>query len=101
MAGVRGGLPRRPLRHVWLLGTEINLAGDAEVFDAEVAAYAVAVQIRLDVIVVAVEAEVAVELAVVHVAGITDLGAPDLLAGLNIARKRSDARRRDDRRVDA
>src|SRR5205085_6601758 len=94
MAGVRSGLAGRPLRHVRLLCAEVYLAGDAEILDAEVAAYAVTVQVRLDVIVITIKAEVAVELAVVHVAWITDLGAPDLLAGFNIARKRGDARRR-------
>src|SRR5438132_4618523 len=101
MTGVRGGFACRPLRHVRLLRAEIDLARDPIILDAEIAANAVAVQVRPDVVVVAVEAEIAIELSVIHVTRIADVGAPDLLAGFNVARKSGDAGRRDHRRVDA
>ena len=79
-----------------------DFAGDAVVFDSDVAPRSVAVQVRLDVIVIGrVVAEVAIELAIVGVAGIADVRAPDLFAGLGVAREDGHAFRGDDRRVDS
>src|SRR6185503_16995475 len=60
---------------------------------------AVAVQIGLDVLVVPIESEVAVELAIIGIARIADLRAPDVLAGFNIAREGGNACGRDDRSI--
>ncbi len=84
---VRGPLQRR-LRVVRLF--LVGAAGDLVVFDAEQAADARLVQVRPQVVVVEVEADVAVEVAVVVVAGVALDGAPDLLGRLGVAAEGGD-----------
>ena len=58
-------------------------------------------QMRLDVIEIEVEADVAVKIAVARVAGITFVLAPDLPRGIEVAAERGDAVGREDRREHA
>ena len=76
-------------------------AGDAVILEAEVAAVAVLMQMRLQIFEREVPADVAVKFAVDVVARISDLGAPDLLAGLDVAGKNSTSVRADDRSMHA
>ena len=73
-------------------------AGDAVIFDAGEPAVVRRGQMRLDVIEIEVEADVAVEIAVARVAGITFVLAPDLPRGIEVAPERGDAVGREDRR---
>src|SRR5215475_1012138 len=99
ISGVHRGLLRGPFGHVRRLFVERDFAGDAVIFDSDVAPHAVAVQVRPDVIVIGrVVAEVTIELTIVGIAGIADVGAPDLFAGLGVAREDGHASRGDDRR---
>ena len=65
----------------------VGAAGDLVILDAEVSADAGLVQVRPEVVVVEVEADVAVEVAVVVIAGVAFDGAPDLLGRLGVAAK--------------
>src|SRR5205085_3538188 len=99
--GVRlGALPGR-VRVVRLLRPERDLAGDAVVLDAGVLPIAGGLDVRADVVVIEVPADVPVELAVDGIAGIAVLGAPDLHRALRIARERRHPAGRIDWRVDA
>ena len=80
----------------------VGAAGDLVVLDAEMAADAGLVQVRLEVFVIEVEADVAVEVAVVVVAGVALDGAPDLLGRFGVAGQGGDAALgAEDRGVDA
>ena len=67
-----------PGRHVRFFAVEGDFAGDAEEFEAGVAAQAIGMEVGANFGVWEVESEIAVELAVVGVSGVTDFGAPDL-----------------------
>src|SRR5207253_2718621 len=88
-------------RVVGQLVAEIDLAGDAEVLDSCVLSVAGRLDVRADVVVVQVPADVPVELPVDGIARIAVLGAPHLHRALRIAREGRHARRRVDGRVDA
>src|SRR5207247_11478576 len=75
--------------------------GDTVVFDAGETADVRRRQIRADVIKVQIETDVAVEIPVARVAGITLVPAPNLFGGIQVAAKSSDAVRREDRRKHA
>jgi hypothetical protein len=71
-------------------------------FDADVAPHSVIVQVGFDVVVVGgIVAEIAVELAIVGIARVADLRAPDLLARLGVPGEDGDSVVGDHRRVDA
>ena len=100
VAGVLGGLVQRGLGVVGLL--VVGAAGDLVILDAEQAADAGLVQVRLEILVIEVEADVAVEIAVVVVAGIAFDGAPDLLGRFGVAGQGGDAAPgAEDRGIDA
>ena len=75
--------------------------GDRVVLDAGERADARRVDVRLDVVERQIEADVAVEVAVARVARVALLRAPDLLAALDVATERRDARAAVDGRVHA
>src|SRR5450432_273046 len=102
-AEVRGVQPRlaaRDLRVVDPLVVEL-VVSDGVVLDARVDAMPLGVDVRLDVVERQVEADVAIEVAVMLVARVALLGAPHLLRRLEIAPERRDAARAVDRRIDA
>ncbi len=66
-------------------------AGDLVIFDAGVAADAGLMQVRFDIIVIEIEADVAIELTVDVIAGIAFDGAPNLLRRLGVAPHAGDA----------
>ena len=55
--------------------------------------------VGLDIVVLEIEPDIAVEIAVVSVAGVTFLRTPDLLGGFDIASERRDRRRGEHGRV--
>ena len=88
-----------PLRHVDFLlaiGT-----GDPVVLHSGVKPNAIGWMIGPDVLEVEVVADVAIELAVIEIAGITFGGTPHLLGGIGIAPESREARRALQRRIDA
>src|SRR5262249_12697667 len=85
---------------VELLLVERHLTGDPVALDADAAAHAVLVQVRADVLVARVPAQVPVELAVGGIAGVALVGAPHLAPGFQIAREHGRPARRAHRRVD-
>src|ERR1017187_3344086 len=72
-------------------------AGDAIVLDASEAALARRGQVRLQVVQIEVEADVAVEVAVTRVARVAGVPAPNLAGGIRVAAKGGDAVGREDR----
>src|ERR1035441_9253768 len=72
-------------------------AGDAIILDTGEAALARRGQMRLQVVQIEVEADVAVEVAVARVARVTGVPAPDLAGGIRVAAKGGDAVGREDR----
>ena len=88
-------------RIVRLLCAQLDLAGDAEVLHAGVLPVAGRLDVRLDVLVIEVPADVAVELAVDRIARIAVLRTPHLHRTLRIAGERGHAGGRVDRRVHA
>src|SRR5207248_2481545 len=76
-------------------------AGDAMILDAGKTAMFGRRQIRPHVIEIEVEADVAVEIAITRVAGISFVPAPDLFGGIELATERGDAVRREDGREHA
>jgi len=97
VARVARGLLHSPVAVVRFLVR--RLACDAEVLHAREAADAVGMDVRLDVVELEVEPDIAVEITVVVVAGVTFLRTPHLFRRLDVAPERGDARRREDRRV--
>ncbi len=89
VAGMLGSLVQGSLRIVGLL--LVGPAGNLEILDAQVAADAGLVQVGAQVFVIQIEADVAVKLAVLVIAGIAFDGAPDLLGGLGVAGQDGDA----------
>src|SRR5215831_1253837 len=87
----------RPFGHVWIL--VIPLACDAMVFDPRVHAGAIRLNVRTDVIVIEIVADVPIELPVIIVSGITLAGAPDLARTIRIPAENRDSRRAIYRRV--
>ena len=83
-----GGLQRGDAVVNFLFG---RIAGDAKIFDAGEPALIGCGQVRFDVIEIEVEADVAIEFAVVDVAGVAFVFAPDLLGGIEVAAKGGDA----------
>ena len=73
-------------------------AGDAEILHAGEPAILRRRQMRLDIIEIQVEADVAVEITVTRVAGIAFVLAPDLPRGIKVAPERCDAVWRENRR---
>ena len=98
--GVQARLAARDVRVVDPLVVQL-VVGDRVVLDAGVDAVPLGVDVRLDVVERQVEADVAVEVAVVRVARVALLGAPDLLGRLHVAAEGGDAARAVERRVDA
>jgi hypothetical protein len=99
MTGVFGGHLERGVSMVrQLLG---GVAGDAMVFDAGKAALSGIGQMRPHVVEIQVEADVAVEIAVIDVAGVAFVFAPDLSRGIEVAAESGDAIGREERRKDA
>ena len=93
------GLPHRPRAHVGLLVREVRAAAaDSVVLDPEVLPLPVGQEV-LEVRKRQLPADVLVELAVVEVAWVARLGAPDLARGLHVAPEEHDAPGRQDRRV--
>ena len=86
---------------VALVNLLLAFAGDAKIFYAGKTAVVRRRQVRLDVIEIQIEADVAVEIAVARIAGIALVLAPDLPRGIEVAPKRGDAVRRVDRRKGA
>src|ERR1039458_2722179 len=97
----RGVLARGGEGGVALVNLLLAFAGDAKVFDAGEPTVVGRGQVRLDVVEIKVEADVAVEIAVARVAGITFVLAPDLPRGIEVAPKRGAAVRRVERRKGA
>ncbi len=97
--GVCDGAPVGGLGIVRLLG--VGAAGDPVVLDPGVDALAARRQVRPHVVVLQVEADVPVEVAVREVARIALVRAPDLLRALRIAREDGEAVRGGDGRVGA
>ena len=60
-------------------------AGDSIIFESSELAKAVGLDVGADVVVLEIEAAIAVEIAVLGVAGVTFFGAPDLFTGFDIA----------------
>ncbi len=77
------------------------LVGDRVVLDSGVHAMALGVHVRTDVVERQVETDVAIEVAVVRVAGIAFLRAPHLLRRLGVTSERRHAAPAVERRVDA
>src|ERR1700747_3007158 len=92
--GVFARAPGRDVGVVQLLFVQRHAAGDAVVFQAHAAPNAVGVQVRSDVFVGGVPADVAIELAVGGIAGLPALGAPAWASGPRIAGEGGGARRR-------
>src|SRR5215475_646386 len=83
--GVHGRAFSRPGRHVRLFLVKRNFTRDPMVFDPDVSPHSILMQIRLDVLIIPVViAEVAIELPVERITGVSELGAPDLLARLGV-----------------
>ena len=100
VAGVFGRFFQGRGRIVRLL--VIGAAGDLVILDAEMAADAGLVQVRPQIVEIEIEADIAVEITIVVVSGISFDGAPDLLGRFGIAGQGGDAAARaDDRRIDA
>src|SRR5207249_12042077 len=99
MAGVFVGRPPRSDAIVNFL--RVRAGADTVVLDAGETADVRRRQIRSDVIKVQIETDVAVEIAVARVAGITLVPAPNLFGGIQVAAESSDAVRREDRRKHA
>src|ERR1041385_6899193 len=99
MFRVNFGFSLRPLEHVWLL--EIVFAGDAIVFDAGIRTDAIRVDIRPDVILFEVVADVAVELAVIVISRISLRSAPDLAGTFRVTAEGGDTGRTIHRSIDA
>ncbi len=99
VARVRPGLLARNARLVGLLVDA--LSGDPEVLEARHEARAVARDLAHQVVFGQVEADVAVEIAVVRVSGIPLVARPDLTARFEVTPKEGDAARAADRRVHA
>src|SRR5665213_906813 len=76
---------------VALVNLLLARAGDAEVFDAGEPAVVRRRQVRLDVVEVEIKANVAVEITVARIAGITFMLAPDLARGIKVAPERGNA----------
>src|ERR1035438_6280678 len=72
-------------------------ASDAIILDASEAALARRGQVRLQVVQIEVEADVAVEVAIARVARVAGVTAPDLAGGIRVAAKRGDTVGREDR----
>src|SRR5262249_31041570 len=81
----------RPFGYVWIL--VLPLARDAMVFDPSVHAGAIRLNVRTEVIVIEIVADVSIELPVIIVSGITLAGAPDLTRTIRIAPESRDSRR--------
>ena len=99
---ILGGLfacQRRDIRLLILLGHVAPR--DPVIFQAEMPAVAVLVQMRLEIFERQVPPDIAVKLPVNRVSRVADLGAPNLLAGFDVARKNSYPVPADDRRVNA
>src|SRR2546423_723171 len=89
--------PARMLRHVRLFVLKRHFAPrHAIVFQTERATRAVGVQMRAQIFVGRVPADITIELAVIGIARIADDRTPDLLTGLHVARENR-ARDRADR----
>src|SRR5438093_1544865 len=73
----------------------------APVADSDVTSDAVAVKIWLNIVIVSIVAEIAIEFAIIVVAWISNHRTPHLFAGFDIAPERGDSCRRDHRSVDA
>src|SRR5205085_8281757 len=92
VAGMLGRLFERGLWVIRLL--VIGPAGDLVVFQPQMAADAALVQVGPKVFIIEIEADVAVEVAVVVIPGIAVHGAPNWLGGLRIPGQGSDMRLR-------
>src|SRR5262245_58742845 len=102
MSGVRRGFAHGPIGHVRRLFVKRDFAGDPVVFEPHIAPDAVVVQVWFDVVVILrVITQVAIELTVIRIAGITYNGTPDLFTGFGVAREYGHAFRGDDRRVNS
>src|ERR1017187_2541957 len=97
VAGVRRGFLHRVVAVVRLLVR--RLARDAEILHTRETADAVGMNVRFDVVVFEVEANVTVEVAIIAVARVTFLGTPDLFRGFDITSERGHTRWREYRRV--
>ena len=96
VSGVFGGTVGGPIGDVGFLAIEGEFSGDAEEFEAGVPAHAVGMEVGTNFGVGKVKPAVAIELAVVGVAWVTDFGAPDLARTLEIAGKGGDTAGGDD-----
>src|SRR5262249_5765164 len=74
-----------PFRHIGFF--VIALTGNAMVFDSRVSARAVGMNVRSDVIVIKVIADIAIKLAIIEVPGISLNGAPHLAGRIRVASK--------------
>ena len=88
VAGVLGRLFQGGLRLIGLPCARLA-AGDLVILDAQVAADADLVQVRPEILVIQIEADVAVELAILVIAGIAFDGAPDLLGRFGVAARQA------------
>src|SRR5262245_14121637 len=99
MFGVNFGFSPGPLRYIWLF--RIAFAGDAMIFDSGVDADAARENIWLDIVVIQIVANVAIELAVIVVSRIAVPGTPYLPGRIWITPERGDPRWAIHRRMNA
>src|SRR5881628_3265686 len=88
MLGVNFGFSLGPFRYIWVFG--IAFAGDAMILDAGVNADAARENIWLDIVVIQIVANVAIELAVIVVSRIAVPGTPYLPGRIRITPERGD-----------
>ena len=88
VAGVIGGGLKRGLAVVNALFAG---AGDGVIFDAGESALAVSRHVGLDIVVIEIESDIAVEVAIAKVTGIPFFLAPDLPGGIEVAPKGGEA----------
>ena len=91
VTGVFGGAVSSPAGDIGFLAVKGEFSGDAVELESSIAADSVGVEVGLDFGVWEVVAEVAVEFAVIGVAGVADFGAPYLAGTLEVTREGSDA----------
>ncbi len=89
ICGVFGSFEARQIRNIRFF--VFGFACDSVIFQTEIAAISVGVQVRFDVFVWQIPADIAVKFTIDGVAGITDFRAPDLLRSFDIARENRDA----------
>ena len=96
VSGVIGGAVGSPIGNVGFFSVEGDFARDSEEFEPCIASHAVGVEVGAHLGIGEVEPAVAVEFAVIGVAGVSDFGALFLPRRFEIAGKGGDAAGRDD-----